>query len=194
MKYTKLIAVLFLLSCNNLVHAKTNKRLKERFKHYLSEKYEAFKEKIIYEVLVPMYIKYEEIKEEGPTTKDYIVGGTTLAGVSGLTAYCKSDFIKKNKWPLIAGAISIGALAISYKAYKSIVSAEDTPDYKINQFIQSLSKSQQCLIFDNPNILSLLADAAQNPELLIDNEEFMAILSEEEQVELQSIIQLNYSC
>lgn len=155
--------------------------------------YRKFREKVEDEVIIPLATKYEEIKEDGLTKSDKIAITGTIASIAAIAlAYRKRAYIREHStaFALLGGA---GATAgLGYLTYKHIEKTKNSPEYKINKFISKLSQDKQDQIFKDHEIL--LGDSYENPELLLDSEEFMSILDMNEQDELEQIIRPDSAC
>lgn len=169
----------------------------KKFKDFIDKQYDNFKQNIALNLILPILEKYDKIKNNGLTRQDGLLIGSVIGSIPSISFanryfnfYEKlKNYYKINQSSIKAGTgISI-ALIIAYNIYRSIVAAENTSDYQIHQFIQTLSEDKQEAIFNDPEILSLLADATQDPYLLFDNEKFLKILTKDEQDKLLAIIE-----
>lgn len=150
-------------------------------------------------------IKWEDIKEDGFTRSDYIKGflALVMAGSMGggiyyygsentlnLLKQCLS-FIKIHK--VAVGSYGLGVV-LTYWLYtlKSSFDNKQSRILNFDTFLASLTEEQRIKIFNSPDLLVTVGKGSDNHLRLLQNEEFMSLLTETQKSYLQSIVR--YRC
>lgn len=150
-------------------------------------------------------IKLEEIKEDGLTKSDYIkgivallatgsLGGATYySGIENSKNLVKEFFhlLKDYKIELCAGALGI---AVARWLYQMKVSLDNRESRVLNfdNFLGQLTEEQRRIIFNSEDLLVAVGKGGDNHKRLLQNKEFMELLTPDQKSYLQNIV--TYRC
>jgi len=156
------------------------------------------------EKFLDAWYKWEEIKEKGLTKSDYIKGLVALLATGGLggTIYqygttCKDQaiqFISLLKLHKIELGAAVLGLAVARLLYNIKVALNNRQGTVLNfdKFLGQLSEDQRRIILNSEDLLVALGKGEDNHKRLLDNKEFMDLLSESQKSYLQNIVR--YRC
>lgn len=162
------------------------------------------KKKFINNIALPAYIQYDRIKETGPTKKDIGVLFLFLTSCYGSkkiadhykvwSSITKKDFSQtrkvlstdlafvkehKVKFGLAAFSIALGILVTQHDASRTM----------IQRFLWSLTNRQKKVISNSPSLSALIENAPKNPIILNKDEQFKALLEEDQKKLLRNAVQ-----
>lgn len=182
-------------------HEKVRKTIDEqglRMKHF-----------VLQNCIVPLHLRIDEIKEEGPSKKDFFVVASLIGGSYGLK---KSwDFFEighlVKKWDLAptkqafkklcfyvskhkkkVAAVTGGCIAAlgSWWVWNALRSASGIS--QLEQFLMSLTDEQRTVI-EQKGLHAMLDAAHSDPLQIHSHEEFMSLLTENQKVLLERLVE-----
>lgn len=168
------------------------KRKAKKFKDYCEEK------------MFDALLKWEDIKENGLNKRDYIKGLLTLVLAGGLSAGIYTydvDTVSLMKEVLrLMGVhkIEVGATLLGLflgKCLYNLKASYDTRQSRImnfDNFLAQLSEEQRRMIFNSEDLLVIVGKGGDNHKRLLNNKEFMSILTEDQKAHLKNIVR--YRC
>lgn len=112
---------------------------------------------------------------------------TAASAVPGLVAKVPS-YVKSHKKELGVVTASLGAAYLLWKLGKSINADRQQSLITVDAFISSLTAEQVKVICKSSDLMQLVGNAEDNPVALIENEEFMALLSDKQKNLLNRIV------
>lgn len=173
-------------------------------------------DKIADNIIFPVALKWEIIKDEGITKEDiaYCVGLLILGyGIKKSNDYfmltqkgknlsttslkkvwniikVSGRYSRNNKIDILAGLSGAALSYIVLDIYNEIQEYQKNRPLKLSDLFATLSNEQRQSILNSDDLVILISNASNNPHLLAENKEFMHILNEDQKIILEKIIQL----
>ncbi len=181
----------------------------EKFRRLADRQVDGAKYYLLRSVVLPTAIKIEEVKADGLSRTDVLKGALFALGCYGVKkvgdyfhlwqGLWTRDFTKTREVLASCGttlyshkkkviALMVGSLALGWlwKFSHAVNKQAELP--LLDQFLLSLSNEQRIEIMQLPRMSELMGDAAEDPQLLQQEEDFMYLLTDDQKKKLDEVV------